>query len=99
MTERTWEDDFTVLLNPAIEALDDALRDGDRGGKHPPGSWRSGTAEEQMQHIAAHLYAYYHGDRSEDHLGHILCRAAIAIALRTPIPSADRLKPVPPSFL
>jgi len=70
--------DFLALLSAAESALIAALHEGN--GKHPPGSWRAETVDEQLKHIEAHVTAYQCGERSEDHLAHILCRAAIAVA-------------------
>ena len=85
----TRKDDLAAVINAAVCALNDALRDGDRGGKHPPGSWKAETVEEQLKHVEAHVTAYQCGDRSEDHLSRIVCRAAIAVALRYRSEQAD----------
>jgi hypothetical protein len=73
--------DFGDLTSAAEYAIHAALEDGDAGGKHAPGSWRNETVEEQLRHIIDHAEAYLRGDRSENHLTHIPCRAAIAFAL------------------
>jgi hypothetical protein len=79
----TWgrKEDFAALLHAAACAINAALNDGDRGGKHAPGSWRAETIEEQLRNIEAHITAYQCGDRNEDHMSHFVCRAAIAYAL------------------
>jgi hypothetical protein len=64
----------------AQTAVNSSLFDG--FSKHPPGSWREGTIGDQLKRIEAHITQYQCGDRSEDHLAHIVCRAAIAFALR-----------------
>jgi hypothetical protein len=96
MAERTGREDFAGMLHSAACAVNDALRDGDRGGKHPPGSWQSETIDEQMRHIEAHITAYQCGDRNEDHLSHIVCRAVIAFALREMERGTDEVPEVSP---
>ena len=80
MAEWTRKEDFAALLHTAACAINDALHDGE--SKHGPGSWMRETVEEQFRHIEAHITQYQYGDRSEDHLTHIVCRAVIAYALR-----------------
>jgi len=75
----TKEDDFIRLLGISADAIHTAMRDGDN--KHDPGEWMTQTVEEQIKHIEGHIMQYQMGDRSEDHLAHLLCRAAIACAL------------------
>jgi hypothetical protein len=82
MAEWTRKEDFAALLTAAAGAINEALDDGDRGGKHRAGSWLIESVEEQLRHIEAHITAFQCGDRSKDYLGHIICRAAIAYALR-----------------
>jgi hypothetical protein len=85
-------EDYLALRAVAQHAILSALKDGDKGGKHPPGSWRKESVPEQLYHIDAHvknhciefLLAHVNGRAAvsdEDHLTHILCRAAISIAL------------------
>jgi hypothetical protein len=81
MAEWTRKEDFAALLNASVSAIRDALHDGERGGKHRAGSWLIETVEVQLRHIEAHITQYECGDRNEDHLSHIICRAGIAYAL------------------
>jgi hypothetical protein len=81
MAEWTRKENFAALLTAAAGAINDELADGDRGGKHRAGSWLIETVEEQLRHIEVHITQYQCGDRNEDHLSHIICRAAIAYAL------------------
>jgi hypothetical protein len=76
------EENYRALVLAPMTAVRNALRDGDRGGKEP-GSWRGETVEDQLKHIERHVTQYQCGDRNEDHLSHIVCRAAIAFALRS----------------
>ena len=82
MAEWTRREDFAALLHAAACAINDAIRDGDGDGKHEAGSWMSETIEHQLKHIEAHITAVQCGDRNEDHLAHLVFRAAIAFALR-----------------
>lgn len=79
---RTRIDDFRDLMQVAAEALGKALDDGDAGGKHPPGSWCEESVANQIDHLSDHLHSLLHGDTSEDHLSHIICRAVMARALK-----------------
>jgi hypothetical protein len=91
MAEWTRAKDRELLLRAAECAIKAALRDGDRGGKHLPGSWMNETVHEQFRHIEVHIAQYQIEAPSpyprpqqsgrgaeEDHLGHIVCRAVIA---------------------
>src|SRR5438105_8346039 len=80
--EWTRKDDFAELLRAAACAVNNALCDGHRGGKPSAGSWRDETIDNQLKHIERHITAFQCGDQNEDHLAHIVCRAAIAMALR-----------------
>jgi hypothetical protein len=73
--------DYVDLIAAANRAISKALADGDKQGKHAPGSWMSENMSNQLNHIQAHIMDYRMGDAAEDHLGHIVCRAAIAFAL------------------
>jgi hypothetical protein len=77
--QRTRLSDLVDLIAASTFALERALGDGD--ADHPVGSWMQVSIEEHLKHIDAHLTAWQCGDRSEDHLSHILCRAAAACAL------------------
>ena len=83
-TLQPWSDDdeFAAVLTAAAEAISSGLRDGKVSGKHAAGSYRLESIEHQLRHIEAHITAHQCGDRSEDHLAHIVCRAAFAVALR-----------------
>ena len=80
--DRSRAQDYIHLLAATNRAISRALADGDRNAKHAPGSWIKETMDEQLKHIEAHITQYECGDRNEDHLAHIVCRAAIAFALR-----------------
>lgn len=81
MAERTEKEEFAIVRHAASEAIFVALQDGKKDGKHGPCSFLEESIEHQLKHIEAHITAYQCGDRSEDHLSHIVCRAAMACAL------------------
>jgi hypothetical protein len=89
MSEEKWArlDDLRSMVGVAKTALVAALEDGQCEGK-VPGARVSETIDEQLKHIEAHITQYQCGDRNEDHLAHIVCRAAIACALRERASSA-----------
>jgi hypothetical protein len=77
MANRT--DDLAELAAAAIGALNLALRDGD--AHHPAGSWKRETAENHLDHLYRHALCMVHGfEPGEDHLTHIVCRAAMYYA-------------------
>ena len=47
-------------------------------------NWRKISAEDHLNHLLHHAYAWMAGDKSDDHVGHLFCRgmmfAAMAIA-------------------
>lgn len=98
MSIRTRNHDYCDFLNAAVDALNIATSDGDRNGKHYPGEWMTESIDEQIRHIEAHVIAYICGDSHEDHLSHILCRAAIAVALRR-LQTAPAVQSMPPCAL
>lgn len=46
--------------------------------KYGPNNWRKIDVEDHLNHLIMHAYAYLAGDRSDDHLSHIMCRAMFA---------------------
>lgn len=64
----------------ALMAIRSARADG--AHKYGPDSWRDESIRNQLDHINAHLGNVRQGLDDEDHLAHLLCRAAIAAALR-----------------
>lgn len=44
-------------------------------------NWRKIPVEEHLNHMIIHAYAYLAGDRSDEHLSHIMCRAKFAQAV------------------
>ncbi len=49
--------------------------------KYSPDEWRLIPTREHVNAALLHLVAYLGGDRSDDHLGHALCRTHFALAV------------------
>lgn len=69
---------FQEIDTGAILALAETLKKG--FDKYGPGNWRKISSLEHFNHMMAHWYAYRAGDRSDDHLAHMFCRAMMAFA-------------------
>jgi hypothetical protein len=41
-------------------------------------NWRKIPIEDHLNHLLIHTYAYLAGDRQDEHLSHIMCRALFA---------------------
>lgn len=46
--------------------------------KYPDEKWKTQTVEEHLTHMVEHVADYQTGDKSEDWLAKIVCRAAMA---------------------
>ena len=44
-------------------------------------NWRKIPVEDHLNHLIMHAYAYLAGDRTDEHLSHIMCRATFAQAV------------------
>ena len=71
--------DLAELLPSGYDALRQATEDGMAKGY--AGQWKQQTVMEHLRHIDAHITAFECGDRSENHLSHVVCRAVMAYAL------------------
>lgn len=82
MSERKRIDDLADLAKAAIEALTEALADGN--ANHPAGSWLNESYGNQLNHLQGHLFRLVSPkpDDTEDHLTHVVCRSIMAYALR-----------------
>jgi hypothetical protein len=49
--------------------------------KYAPNNWKKIEIDSHVNHALQHLFAYLAGDRQDDHLGHALARAAMAVEL------------------
>jgi hypothetical protein len=79
------------LAEPQAERAKESATCAVKKPKHPAGSWMSENIAEQLKHIESHITAELCGDHAEDHLAHIVCRAAIAFALKSWKPPSPRL--------
>ena len=46
--------------------------------KYGEDNWRLISIEDHLNHLLMHTYAYLAGDKTDEHLSHILCRATFA---------------------
>ncbi len=49
--------------------------------KYGANNWRLIDVEDHLNHLLMHTYAYLAGDRTDEHLSHILCRATFALGV------------------
>lgn len=49
--------------------------------KYGENNWRKIPVEDHLNHLIMHAYAYLSGDRTDEHLSHIMCRATFAQAV------------------
>lgn len=88
MNNWTREADETLLVKAATIAIRRALDDGERSGKSP-GAWLDEAVTQQLRRAEAHIVAQLcNQNTAEDHLAHIICRAAMSYALT----NVDELK-------
>lgn len=68
--------DFTLADPKAMFEMCKVLKEGaDKYGRE---NWRLIDVEDHLNHMIIHAYAYLAGDRSDEHLSHIMCRALFA---------------------
>lgn len=49
--------------------------------KYGEDNWRLISVQENLNHLLMHVYAYLAGDKTDEHLSHILCRATFALGV------------------
>jgi len=69
---------FHLADTDAMLALAEVLQYG--ATRYARDNWRRIPAEEHFNHMLIHWYAWLKGDRSDDHLGHMFCRAMMTYA-------------------
>lgn len=67
---------FDLIDAPALFEMTGVLYTGAK--KYGDDSWRRIPVQDHLNHLLAHVYAYLAGDRSDDHLSNVMCRAMFA---------------------
>jgi hypothetical protein len=70
---------FDLLPPKAMFRLAAIMEHGAR--KYAPNNWKKIEIDSHVNHALQHLFAYLAGDRQDDHLGHALARATMAVEL------------------
>ena len=71
---------FDALDSKAMFAMCKVLKEGrDKYGDDQ--NWRKIPATEHWNHLVIHTFAWLAGDKSDDHLSHIMCRAMFLYAV------------------
>lgn len=68
-----------LVDGPAQFAMARVLAEG--AEKYGDDNWRNIDVRDHINHLIIHAYAYLSGDRSDEHLSHIMCRAMMAQAV------------------
>jgi len=69
---------FDLLDGPAMFSMTNVLYHG--AIKYGPNSWRSIAIEDHLNHLISHAIAYLAGNRDDNHLANVMCRAMFAHA-------------------
>jgi len=70
---------FDTLDSKAMFAMCKVMKEGrDKYGSDE--NWRKIPAKEHWNHMVIHAFAWLAGDKSDDHLSHIMCRAMMLYA-------------------
>ena len=70
---------FDLIDAPALFQMAGVLHTG--AEKYGENNWRGIDVPDHLNHLIMHAYAYLAGDRTDDHLSHIMCRAMFAQAV------------------
>lgn len=70
---------FDLLDPSAMFEMTKVLKEG--ADKYGVDNWRGIDVRDHLNHLLIHAYAYLAGDKSDDHLSHIMCRAMFAQAV------------------
>lgn len=70
---------FDLIDGKALFKMAHVLDEGAK--KHGDNNWRLVDIDDHLNHLIMHAYAYLAGDRSDEHLSHIMCRAMFAQAV------------------
>ena len=69
---------FHLMDADAILSLAEVLQYG--ASRYARDNWRKIPSEEHFNHMMIHYYAWLKGDKSDNHLGHMLCRCMMLYA-------------------
>lgn len=70
---------FDLIDGPAIFEMAAVLHTG--AEKYGVDNWRGIDVDSHLNHLIMHAYAYLSGNRDDDHLSHVMCRAMFAQAV------------------
>jgi hypothetical protein len=70
---------FDLIDGKALFEMAKVLDSGAR--KYGEENWRLIPVNDHLNHLLMHTYAYLSGDKTDDHLSHILCRATFALGV------------------
>lgn len=69
---------FHLCDYDALLALAEVLQEG--AERYERDNWRKIPSDEHFNHMLIHAIAYLKGDKQDDHLGHMFCRAMMFYA-------------------
>ncbi len=67
---------FDLIDSAALFEMAKVLHEG--AVKYGEDNWRKIDVPDHLNHLIMHAYAYLSGDRTDEHLSHIMCRATFA---------------------
>lgn len=67
---------FDLVDAPAMFEMTNILYKGEK--KYGKDNWRVIEIEDHLNHMLAHIYAYLGGNRDDNHLANLMCRAMFA---------------------
>jgi len=70
---------FDLIDGPALFEMAHVLHEG--AEKYGANNWRGIPVDDHLNHLIMHAYAYLSGDRTDEHLSHIMCRSMFAQAV------------------
>lgn len=70
---------FDLIDAKAMFSMAEVLHEG--AEKYGENNWRLIEVADHLNHLIMHAYAFLAGDKSDDHLSHILCRATFALGV------------------
>lgn len=67
---------FDLIDGPALFSMAAVLHEG--AVKYGDNNWRLISVEDHINHLIMHAYAFLSGDKTDEHLSHIMCRSMFA---------------------